>query len=604
MHIAFKFEYIHDNGLFRRLLNRIQELSAIPVKLYQDDTHYRIEASGNQSTLETLAEQISSLVPRSLFLQNYTMEEVHKEESNDSDTLPAPLPQINIPFQIPYCPECQKNVIHTLDPFIPCSVCGFTDSTPLSIEKLKAFTGLTADTVEAFFRELANVLSQTGELTLPTYNGIRHFSLISENASKREGILFGNPADISERFLITQGELDSLMMVEKPSVRLKAKLMFRAENALNEPFYTVFFADDKITLALFTALKEKGIDAVFCDQVPTLRTATALDEHIIIATGRDMLPCKIPFALKHASFCEYGGFQAFGDENGLQVDTKLDLADKPAIHYVDNHETSEIAKGIRFEPAHAALRSIVLEKSLVNIALCGIHLSRENVSHIFSFSHKIGYTPMVLFRDENLTQPKHMLEAIAAMDEAGMRLIQNFKSTFPELYEKIGQVKFTTHTGMSDITKIWSMAAVFIGLYEGGDALKSCETLEATAIEFNGKSGPRIDYKVISTEKGYQLDLRLAIRSAISFKLAGLDDYLLSFGFIDSLADFIAQQAEDADANIGIDGVTLSGSLFENRQLLMRTYNALSVNYPIYRNERLSSDNANVALGAITLGSE
>ena len=90
----------------------------------------------------------------------------------------------------------------------------------------------------------------------------------------------------------------------------------------------------------------------------------------------------------------------------------------------------------------------------------------------------------------------------------------------------------------------------------------------------------------------------------MSFKLAGLDDYLLSFGFIDSLADFIAQQAEDSDANICITGVTLSGSLFENRQLLMRTYNALSVNYPIYRNKRLSIDGANVAVGAITLGSE
>ena len=80
----------------------------------------------------------------------------------------------------------------------------------------------------------------------------------------------------------------------------------------------------------------------------------------------------------------------------------------------------------------------------------------------------------------------------------------------------------------------------------------------------------------------------LAIRSAMSFKLAGVDEYLLSFGFIDSLADFIAQQAELADANIAINGVALSGSLFENRQLLMRTYNALSSNYKIYRNERLS----------------
>lgn len=211
---------------------------------------------------------------------------------------------------------------------------------------------------------------------------------------------------------------------------------------------------------------------------------------------------------------------------------------------------------------------------------------------------------MVLFRDENLSQPKKMLEAIATMNESGARLIHNFKSAFPELYATIEQTVFHTHTDLSDIGKIWSLAAVFIGLYKGDDALEASETLEATAIEFNGKSGPRIDYKVLSTEKGYQLDLRLAIRSAISFKLAGLDDYLLSFGFIDSLADFIAQQAENADANIGIDGVTLSGTLFENRQLLMRTYNGLSVNYPIYRNERLSIDNANVALGAITLGSE
>lgn len=32
--------------------------------------------------------------------------------------------------------------------------------------------------------------------------------------------------------------------------------------------------------------------------------------------------------------------------------------------------------------------------------------------------------------------------------------------------------------------------------------------------------------------------------------------------------------------------------------------NAINMNYPIYRNKRLSIDDANVALGAITLGSE
>jgi len=601
MHIAFKFHYIHDNGLFTSLLNRIQELSILPLSLQQEGNHYRIEASGDQSELETLAEQISSLVPQSLFLREYMIEEM--DEEVDKENINVPLSLKNRSSQIPCCPECQRKVIETYDPFVSCRVCGFSDIS-LTMDDLEAFTAVRADTQEAFFMQLAEFLMIKGEVTLPTYNGIRRFSLLNTNEQESTGILSCNPVDISDKFLITQGELDALMMVEKPTVRLKVKLKLRTEYELSEPFYPVFFADDKVTLSLSTALNHKGIDAVFCDHSPTLRVAAALDEHVIITMGRDMLPWKESLSLENASFCEYAGLQAFGDSNGLVLDTKLELADQPHISYVSNEEKSKVNGAIHFEPAHAALRSIVLERGLKGNSLCGIHLSREHPSHIFSFSSKIGYTPMVLFHDDVLSQPKTMLEAIAEMDEGGLRLVNNFKKSFPELYEKVAQVEFMSEVHPSDIAKLWSIAAVFIGLYKGNDALEACETLESTAIEFGGKSGPRIDYKIISTDAGYQLDFRLAIRSVMSFKLAGLDDYLLSFGFIDSLADFIAMKAEDADANIGIDGVTLSGSLFENRQLLMRTYNALSANYKIYRNERLSVDAANIAVGAITLGSE
>jgi hypothetical protein len=597
MHIAFKFKYIHNNGLFIRLLNRINELSNLPLSLHQNGTEYRIEASGDQASLEALAEQISSIIPQSLFLEEYQIEQVDSEEASDT------LSRNDAAYEVPYCPECQEKVIQTFDPFYPCSVCGFSEHS-ISMADLTTYTGITASTEEDFFLRLTTLLEEKGEILLPTYNGIRRFSLLDTKEENGQGILVCDPTDISEKFLITQGELDTLMMVEKPTVRLKPKLMFRSEYELERPFYPVFFADDKITLALSTALKNKGIDSVYCDHGSTLRVATALNEYLIITSGRDTLPWSKDISLKQPSFCEYNGFQAYGDINGLQVGKDIDLKDQPAIHYIANHIKPAVVKGIRFEPAHAAMRSIVLEHTLEDKALCGIHFSRSHPSHIFSFSTKIGYTPMVLFRDNGITQPRHMLEEIRTMDEGGLRLVNNFQQHFPDLYDRIEQFQFKSFTEISDITKIWSMAAVFIGLYEGSDALESCEKLESTAIEFSGKSGPRIDYKVISTEEGYQLDPRLAIRSAMSFKLAGLDDYLLSFGFIDSLADFIAQQAENADANIGIHGVTLSGGLFENRQLLMRAYNALSVNYPIYRNKRLSIDDANIALGAITLGSE
>ncbi len=596
MHIAFKFTYTHSNGLFIRLLNRINELSTLPLSLYQNGTEFRIEASADQTSLEALAEQISLLVPQSLFLEEYKIEEANTEVASEI------LSKNDAPYEVPYCPECQEKVINTLNPFHPCTVCGFSELS-ISMDDLTTYTGIQASTEKDFFLQLATVLEEKGEIVLPTYNGTRRFALLHTKEQNDQGILFCDPTDISDKFLITQGELDSLMTVEKPSVRLKPKLMFRAENTLDQPFYPVFFADDKITLALSIALKKKDIDAVYSDHVSTLRVATALDEKLIITSGRDMLPFSMDIPLKQPSFCEYNGFQACGDVNGLQLNKILALQ-KPTIRYIANDAAPTVANAIRFEPAHAAMRSIVLEHGLDEQSLCGIHFSRTHPSHIFSFSRKIGYTPMVLFRDNTISQPKHMLEAIRTMDEGGKRLVNNFQKSFPDLCDTIEQLEFKSNTDISDITKIWSMAAVFIGLYEGSDALESCEKLESTAIEFNGKSGPRIDYKVISTEEGYQLDPRLAIRSAMSFKLAGLDDYLLSFGFIDSLADFIAQQAENADANIGIHGVTLSGGLFENRQLLMRAYNALSVNYPIYRNKRLSIDDANVAFGAITLGSE
>ena len=601
MRIAFKFHYIHDNGLFTRLLNRIGELSTLPLSLHKEGMDYRIEVSGDQEALEAVAEQISSFVPQSLFLRDYALEEIPEKEDSENSSLS--LEEKNTSFKIPYCPECQEKVIEALNPFVPCHVCGFSDNS-LSMDELAAFTGLASDTEEQFFMQLADILIEKGEVNLPTYNGVRRFSLLGSNGHRDEGILFCDPTHISDKFLITQGELDALLMIEKPIVRLKAKLMFRTEYELDEPFYPLFFADDKVTLAFSTALKNKGIDAIFCDHIPTLRVASALDQHVIVRIGRDMLPWRDNLALKSAAFSEYGGVQAYGDSSGLQLDKKIELNNEPFIHYVSNQNKSKVSNAIRFEPSHAALRSVIIEHKLDNKALCGVYLSRENPSQIFCFSEKIGYLPMVQFSDEILLQPKNMLNAISQMDEGGLRLVSNFKKTFPELYTKVEQLHFNRDTDTSAITELWAMAAVFIGLYEGNDVLKACEILESTAIEFGGKSGPRIDYKIISTEEGYQLDMRLAIRSAMSFKLAGLDEYLLSFGFIDSLADFIAQQAEDSDANIGIEGVVLGGSLFENRQLLMRTYNALSANYPIYRNERLSMDGANVAMGAITLGNE
>ncbi|MDO9208468.1 MAG: hypothetical protein Q7T91_09500 [Sulfuricurvum sp.] len=597
MHIAFKFHYTHDNGLFIRLLKRIRERASIPVTLIHEKNDYRIEAEGEQNELEALAELISTLVPQSLFLHDYTIEEGKTPHESQ------PLIEPKSPYSVPCCPECQQNILQTLDPFEACSVCGFSEVT-LTLEDLSTYTRIDAKTPKVLFTTLVRQLIDKGEITLPTYNGLRRFSLLKTQDSEENGLLICNPSDMSDSFVMTQGELDTLMMIEKPSVRLKPKLKFRAEYGLTKPFYPVFFADDTITMALSTALSQQGVEVVYCDQVPQLRAASALGHHAIVTVGRDMLPWHHPLALSQPACCTFEGFEGSGGSNGLLLQSAIESTSQSCVRFVANDEPSTLSHAISFEPAHAALRSIVLEHNLQGKSLCGIYLSRTHRSQICSFSAKIGYTPMAHFVDEMLLHPRTMLASIAQMDDAGARLVANYKTAYPQLCDQIEHARFEAEGKISMLSRLWGMAALFIGISAGEDIQDACEQLEATALEFNGKSGPRIDYKVIKTANGYEIDPRLAIRSAMSFKLAGVDEYLLSFGFIDSLADFIAQQAELADANISIEGVTLNGSLFENRQLLMRTYNALTSNYTVYRNERLSMDGANVAVGAVSLGSE
>ena len=579
-----------------RLLKRIAKRSPLQLTLYKEKTDHIIAVSGDQSELEALAELVSQLIPQSLFLSGHSIEEIEMiDESKQLSTE-------DVSYEVPYCPECQEKIIQTLDPFEECSVCGFSDI-KLSFDELRAFVDIEEDKPEILFETLAEQLIKTGKLSLPTYNGVRNFSLLDTQEDMNSGILICDPSELSNSFVITQDELDTLMMIEKPSLRLKPKIKFRAEYELERPFYPVFFADDKITLALTFALSRQGVFAIYCDGLTSLRTASALGEHVIIDVGRDMLPYKHPATVETAACCSLDGFTALGNDKGLFLNRAFSLTE-PCIRFISKDEPSSSDKGIFFEPSHAALRSVVMEHGLQGRSLCGIYLSRTHDSQIFCFSSKIGYTSLAAFTSESLDAPKSMLDAISQMDEEGTRLVANYKKSYPKLYEQIENASFDSDTGASMLSRLWAMAAVFIGLSKGGDIHTACEELEATALEFNGKSGPRIDYKVMKSENGYKVDPRLAIRSAMSFRLAGVDEYLLSFGFIDSLADFIAEQAELADANIAIEGVSLNGTLFENRQLLMRSYNALSPNYTIYRNRRLPLDGASLAVGAVTLGSE
>jgi hypothetical protein len=72
-----------------------------------------------------------------------------------------------------------------------------------------------------------------------------------------------------------------------------------------------------------------------------------------------------------------------------------------------------------------------------------------------------------------------------------------------------------------------------------------------------------------------------AIRTAISFKLAGVDDNLICYGVIESFAEFLNNLYEETNKDTELNGAILVGDLYEG-EFLNKTYTYISKNYPTF----------------------
>jgi hypothetical protein len=107
------------------------------------------------------------------------------------------------------------------------------------------------------------------------------------------------------------------------------------------------------------------------------------------------------------------------------------------------------------------------------------------------------------------------------------------------------------------------------------------------------KKGPRIDYKM----KDKNLDPLWAVRTVMSFKLAGVDDYLLSFGVIESFAEFLTNIYDQLHKESLLDGAVIVGDLFEG-EFLNKVYTNIKKNYPTFTPKALPISGAVEAYGS------
>ena len=185
------------------------------------------------------------------------------------------------------------------------------------------------------------------------------------------------------------------------------------------------------------------------------------------------------------------------------------------------------------------------------------------------------------------------------MDETGKRLVANYKNRFEVIFEKASLIEFDEES--FNVYKLWGIVSIILGFSESGDIKKSAKIIEDNAFAFMGKKGPRIDYKLKKLDSKVYLDPLWTIRTAMSFRLAGVDVLTLSFGVVESFAEFISNRLDDIKSEIGIDAVVINGSLLEVKSLFDRVYKNVAKNHELYFNKELPTDRANIAYGGACL---
>ncbi|GAA6812921.1 hydrogenase biosynthesis protein HydE [Helicobacter pylori] len=149
-------------------------------------------------------------------------------------------------------------------------------------------------------------------------------------------------------------------------------------------------------------------------------------------------------------------------------------------------------------------------------------------------------------------------------DEKASRMLQNYATKFPDFYERI--VELSHHNlGGANLLDFFRILGFVLGYSEDFHS----HSVISLAKECLRPKGPRIDYKILKNDSfKMALNFSKVMHSAMSFRLAGVENEILSLGILDSLAEFLGNFIWDNAQNFSVQEVTIAGDFFGEKVFL------------------------------------
>ncbi|MCQ2923601.1 protein hydE [Helicobacter pylori] len=149
-------------------------------------------------------------------------------------------------------------------------------------------------------------------------------------------------------------------------------------------------------------------------------------------------------------------------------------------------------------------------------------------------------------------------------DEKASRMLQNYATKFPDFYARV--LELSHHNlGGANLLDFFQILGFVLGYSEDFCA----QSVIPLAKECLRPKGPRIDYKILKDNSlKMALNFSKIMHSAMSFRLAGVENEILSLGILDSLAEFLGNFIWDNAQNFSVQEVTIAGDFFGEKVFL------------------------------------
>ncbi|MFV0481415.1 MAG: Sec7 domain-containing protein [Campylobacteraceae bacterium] len=545
MIFTYEFTYISNNAVLENFLYYFAKSDNLDFSITKEKDKIFLHVNANEDDFLRFSDDLSNNLPISIFLKDtkvYVSEEF--EENSKLSLCDITLPFTNL---------TAKRAKEEFNPFIKNEIGQNPDIFPPLAFTCKNENIEFNDNFKSAFVKLSDEITKNGA-NIKTTNGTFFVSTLENH--KNFDDFFVMPTDLSvvdRMVVIKNSEILALASLEKPLLKLSTSLVFSSKYPDFSRFVKIGLANDLFLYLLSLTLFEKGVDFVLLSKqkegVATLR---------FFGDIKKQKP-----------------FEVVVLENG-------EVLIKSQNNYLGKSTNLEKLESIK-EISHRSFVSVLRENSLFSEKSIGFFLSKTKADNIMFFDEQSGLLDFVGL--EYKSSIVEILEDIKSQDENAKRLIENYKTKFSDIYKTIEKLSLDENSPKN----LYNVFKIISSIFGFSDNLENAaEKLLENAELFAGEKGPRFDYK-LENENNLKtsFDTYKLIRSAISYKMADVDDMLLSFGLIESLVFFISDLSDRYKEALKSQNIALCGSLFSERKFSSLCIKHMSVNHKVKFNKEL-----------------